>query len=308
MSGLAIPRAETDAAFRARHVGASEVAALFDASPWLTRFELWHRKNGSIATPDFGGDTNQRIEAGIRMEPVILDWASDRWGYERAGAPERLSNDRGLGGHPDRVVTAEDRPGIGILETKTADWLVAKKWGDEPPLNYLLQVQAYMGLAGASWGDLIVLVGGNDLKRFRYEFRPALFVEIERRVADFWNSIRAGDAPAPDFRRDGDAVAAVIGDPDDSIIDLRDDNRAAELAQEWCHARADRDAAIERMEAAKCEMLVKIGASSRALCPGWSVTAGQVKDSPGKLITAEMVGTIIGGRKGYRRFDIKEKE
>jgi predicted phage-related endonuclease len=43
----------SDAAFRASVVGASEVAALFDASPWLTKFELWHRKAGNIAVPDF---------------------------------------------------------------------------------------------------------------------------------------------------------------------------------------------------------------------------------------------------------------
>ena len=32
---------DQDDAFRAEHVGASEVAALFDASPYLTHFELW---------------------------------------------------------------------------------------------------------------------------------------------------------------------------------------------------------------------------------------------------------------------------
>jgi predicted phage-related endonuclease len=42
-----------EAKFRASHVGASEAAALFDCSPYLTRFELWHRKAGNIATPEF---------------------------------------------------------------------------------------------------------------------------------------------------------------------------------------------------------------------------------------------------------------
>lgn len=65
--------------FRAAHIGASEVAALFEASPWLTRFELWHRKNGTVATPEFGG--NNRVEAGIRLERAVLDWACDEYGY-----------------------------------------------------------------------------------------------------------------------------------------------------------------------------------------------------------------------------------
>jgi predicted phage-related endonuclease len=42
-----------EAKFRAEHVGASEVAALFDCSPYLTCFELWHRKAGNISTPAF---------------------------------------------------------------------------------------------------------------------------------------------------------------------------------------------------------------------------------------------------------------
>jgi hypothetical protein len=136
-----------DDKFRREHVGASEVAALFDASPYLTHFELWHRKRGNIATPDFMADgmpNNERIEAGIRLEPAIIEWACDKWGYERRETPLHLSNGKGLGGHPDQLVTDPER-GPGLLEIKTADWLVAKKWGDEPPLHYLLQAQSYAG-------------------------------------------------------------------------------------------------------------------------------------------------------------------
>src|SRR3546814_11306540 len=41
-----------DDAFRSSVVGASEVSALFGCNPWLTEFELFHRKTGTIATPD----------------------------------------------------------------------------------------------------------------------------------------------------------------------------------------------------------------------------------------------------------------
>ena len=150
-----------DDAFRSSVVGASEVAALFDASPYVTRFELWHRKVGNVATPDFGG--NERIEAGIRLEPVIIDWACDKWGYAKAETPKRLDNRNGLGGHPDQLVVCPDR-GSGLLEVKTADWLVAKSWGEEPPLHYQLQAMSYMGLAGVTWGDIVILVGGNELR------------------------------------------------------------------------------------------------------------------------------------------------
>lgn len=295
--------AGSDEAFRAAHVGASEVAALFDASPFVTHFELWHRKSGTIATPEFGGD--ERIEFGIRLEPVIIDAACDRWAYERLKTPKRLDNGAGLGGHPDQLVNCPER-GFGILEAKTADWLVAKKWGDEPPLHYLLQTQTYMGLAGVTWGDVIVLVGGNELRRYQYEFRPALFAEIEKRVTAFWQSVRANDPPTPDFTRDGAALTEVLGEPTEEIADLRTDNRACDLADEWLAAKAEMKAAEARAEAAKTELMLKIGSAGAAILSRHRIGCNQTKGSPDKEITAAMVGEVIKGRRGYRRFDVKE--
>jgi hypothetical protein len=65
----------TEAQFRASVVGASEVAALFDCSPYLTKFELWHRKKGNIATPEFnarhdnGMPDDERILWGVGSKP-----------------------------------------------------------------------------------------------------------------------------------------------------------------------------------------------------------------------------------------------
>ena len=294
-----------DATFRAQHVGASEVAALFDASPWLTHFELWHRKNGTVATPEFNTGDSERIEWGVRLEPVILQAAYERWGYVPLDEDHRLSNGAGLGGHPDRIVTCPNR-GRGILEVKTADWLVFKKWGDEPPLHYLLQNMSYQGLAGCVWGDQIVLVGGNQLHRFQYDFRPKVYADIERRVTAFWQSVRANDPPKPDFRRDGDTLAAVLGEPDDTLADLRGDNHADDLACNWTEAKARLKEAEAEVEEAKNALLLKIGAASAALLPNHRISCGQTKGSAGTLITADHVGTTIGARKGYRRFDVKE--
>lgn len=294
-----------DDAFRAKVVGASEVAALFDASSWLTHFELWHRKNGTVSTPDFGG--NERIEAGIWLEPAIIDWACDKWGYERRETPARLDNGKGLGGHPDQLVTCPQR-GDGLLEVKTADWLVAKGWGDEPPLQYQLQAVAYMGLAGVEWGDLVILVGGNELRRFQIQFRPKLYAEIEKRVGAFWQTVRDGKPPKPDYTRDGPTIAELYGESDGGLIDLRGDNLACIAAAEFLAADAESKAAAKRRDAAKAELMDKLGANETALLEGFVVKAATVKAIPDTIITAEMVGQTINGRKSYRRFAVKEKE
>lgn len=289
-----------DDAFRTRAVGGSEVSALFDANPWLTRFELWHRKKGNIATPDFGGD--ERIEAGIRLEPVIIDWACDKWGYIKQPTPVRLDNGKGLGGHPDQAATCPER-GDGLLEVKTADWLQAKGWGDEPPLHYQLQAMTYMGLAGAPWADIVMLVGGNELRRFQIAFRPKLFAEIERRTVAFWQSIAANEPPPADYSRDLGPLTELHRNGTDEIVDLTGDNLAAIAAAEYLAADQAMKLAEARRDAAKAELVDKMGDASAALINGFAFRATTVAATPDR---EAQPGEIIRGRKAYRRYTCKE--
>lgn len=291
-----------DDQFRASVIGASEVAALFDASPYLTRFELWHRKNGTIAVPEFAG--NERMEAGVRLEPVIIEWACDKWGYTAAPTPKRLDNGKGLGGHPDQAVICPER-GPGLLEVKTADWLVAKQWGEEPPLHYQLQAMTYMGLAGAAWGDIVVLVGGNELRRFQIEFRPKLFAEIERRVAEFWQTVRHGIAPPADYTRDGDALRELHGAPADAVINLAGDNLAAIAAAEYQAGKELEKQGKARAEAALAELIDKAGDHNVALLDGFTFKVSRIAAVPDREAKP---GEIIKGRKSYCRYTIKEKK
>jgi predicted phage-related endonuclease len=300
-----------EAQFRAQHVGASEVAALFDCSPYLTKFELWHRKQGNIDTPAFnavsddGTPDDERIYWGVRLEAAIIEAAKERYGYIDREQVDRLSNGKGLGGHPDRRVICPER-GPGILEIKTADWLVRKSWGDEPPMHYLLQSQAYQGLDQVEWGDVLVLVGGNKLERFRYTFRPKIYAEIERRVADFWQSIEANDPPPADYTRDLDTITELTREGSDESIDLSADNLAHEAAAAFLFAKEARLEAEKREDAAKAELLDKLGTASVGTLNGFIVRATPVAAVPPTEITADMIGSTIGGRKGYRRISVKE--
>ena len=305
----------SDAAFRASVVGASEVAALFDCSPWLTKFELWHRKNGTIATPEFnarnpdGNPVDSRIHWGVKLEKLIVEEACERWGYEPRETPARLDNGNGLGGHPDKIVWCPERKAEVVLEVKTVDWLARKKWGDEPPAHYLIQPNTYAGLAGTPWADVIVMVlgGSTDLERFQNEFRPKLYAEAEKRVAEFWQSVRDNKPPKPDYSRDGDALAELYGAPGDTIVDLRLDNRMPELMQEYLDAKEVERTAACRVDAAKAEILEKLGANTTALVEGYSCRVPLQAGSPDRVITADMVGTVLKGRAPHRRFYIKER-
>lgn len=306
--------ADNDAIFRASHVGGSEVAALFGESPWLTEFELWHRKKGTIATPEFnavhdGTPENERIYWGVKLEAAIVEAAKERYGYtDRIPATDipPLSNGKGLGGHPDRRVECPTR-GPGLLEVKMADWLVRKSWGDEPPLHYLLQGNSYAGLDGCAWFDILVLVGGNKLERFQYDFRPKLYAETEARVEAFWRSIEENRPPKPDYTRDGATISELYADCDGGVIELKGDNLAHIAAAEYLLADAESKAAAKRRDAAKAELMDKLGTNEVALLDGFVVKAATVKAIPDTIITADMVGKTINGRKSYRRFAVKEQ-
>jgi predicted phage-related endonuclease len=296
-----------DAQFRASHVGASEAAALFDCSPYLTRFELWHRKKGNIDTPEFnelhdGVPDNERIYWGVRLEAAIIEAAKERYGYIDRDQVEKLTNGKGLGGHPDRRVICPER-GPGILEIKTADWLVRKSWGDEPPMHYLLQSQAYQGLDGVQWGDVLVLVGGNKLERFCYDFRPKIYAEIERRVEDFWQSIEANDPPPADYTRDLDTIVDLNRDAGEAHIDLTGDNSAQDAATTFLWAREARLKAEKDEDTAKAELLDKLGAAASATLNGFVVRATAVAAVPDRAAKPD---EIIKGRKAYRRLTVKE--
>ena len=297
-----------DEAFRATHVGASEVAALFPeagGSPWVTAFELWHRKKGNVATPEFAG--NERMLWGVLLEPVVLDEACRRYGWERVETPKRLSNGRGLGGHPDRFVRRTSDGKIGCVEAKAVDWLQFKKWGDEPTLPYLIQPQTYCGLGKVDWCAIVALVGGNELEKWEFDFRPKLYAEIERRVDAFWASIRANDPPKPDYSRDRDTIASLFDDPDEAVIDLMLDNRAAYACADYLAAAADEKDAKARKEAAAAELLDKLGNNAAARIDGFTLRAPLIAEIPERTITAAMVGEKLPGRRAYRRIYVKEK-
>lgn len=304
---------DKDAIFRASHVGASEASALFGCNPWLTEFELWHRKAGNIATPEFnnvnadGSPDDERIYWGVKLEAAIIEGAKERFGYiDRPPADGPLSNGKGLGGHPDRRVICPKR-GPGIVEAKMVDWLVRKGWGDEPPQNYLVQGNTYSGLDDVAWFDILALVGGNKLERFQYDFRPRLYAETERRVEDFWRSIHEGRAPKADYARDGDVIAELYTPGGDEVLDLRGDNLAMSAALEWLEADRVCKEAAGRRDAARAELMDKLGEAGVGLLDGLTIKAPTVAASPDTTITEKMVGQVLKGRKAHRRFSIKEK-
>lgn len=297
-------------ALRRGNVGASEVAALFGVQPAyaMSHWTLWQVKSGRMPEPEVEGD---RPDAGLRFERAAAEWIAEGegWTIGPIGYVQHPTV-RGMGCSPDFRIIGDGPAGDGLLEVKWADWLIHKRqWGDEPPQHVLLQLQAQLACTGMSWGAVGCIVGGNERRVYRYDRRPAIIAEIERRVAEFWRSIDEGREPEVDGS-DSTARALATLYPDDDgeeePADLSGDNELPDLCVQLRTA-SDLRRQYERAEQqAKNGILAKLGEHRAAYCQGFRISAPAVKGTPDRVITEADVGTVIKGRAGHRRLSVKE--
>src|SRR5262245_43234236 len=127
-------------AIRQKYVGGSEIAALFDDSPYLTRLELWLTKRGEVSgdIPD-----NERMFWGRLLEDAIGQGVALRkgWAVENPGGYYTCDDTPGMGCTPDRLImSAPGRDGLGALQIKVVDRFQFKDWEHgQPPMTFLLQ-------------------------------------------------------------------------------------------------------------------------------------------------------------------------
>lgn len=291
---------------RREHCGGSEIAALFGEHKQLTRYELWHQKAGLLPAPDLS--SNDRVFWGTVLEPAIAAGVASKtgWTVRKVRSYYSCRPDLRLGCSLDYEIVAHDR-GPGVLEIKTADWLVAKEWGDEPPLSYELQLQSYLRGTGRNWGVMAVLVGGNDLRLFEYERRPKTIAVIEREVAAFWRSIEEKLAPKPDFERDAESIGRLYGGAAaGKTVDMTGHNRLPELIEEYQRAAGEESANKRARDRTKAEILTIVGDAETVICGAYRLALGAVSGVPDRIVSPEMVGTTIRGRAGYRALRINE--
>ena len=284
---------------RAQNVGASEVAALFDCHDYMTHFELWHQKAGTIPPDDLS--ENDRVFWGSTLEPAIADGVRKRmgWTVRKIRTYWEHPTVKGCAASLDYEIVSHER-GPGILQIKTTDKFAFMDWEDgDPPMQYELQVQQEMAVSGRSWGALAVLVGGNDLQIFIRDRHDPMIEKIEAAVANFWESIRERKEPTPDFDRDLDVIKGLPGfELSKSVIDLSKDNAAHALCAEYMECNAAEKQAKDRKDAIKAELYYKIGDAEKGIVGDYTISA---KMTPGKRIEAY-------DRKPYRNFRLTQKK
>lgn len=313
-------------AMRQQDLTSTECAALFGCSPYATEYELHHRKTGQLEA-EF--EVNNRMVWGNRLEAAIAYGIAEDFGLlvEPFKAYVRIPELRMGSSFDFKIVGLADgftgdetyrdlfrAHGVGIMEVKNVDGLQFKRaWiaeGDdmEAPPHIELQVQHQQEVADLNWTLIAPLVGGNTPRPF-FRLRNREYGELIRaKVAEFWARVDAGQAPEPDYSKDGDTIARMLANDNGQTVDMTGNNRLAELVAEYQNAAADEKAAKARKDAAKAESLMIIGENAKVIGAGFTISAGSVKASQGTLVTEAMVGSYVGGRSGYRGFRVTAKK
>lgn len=297
---------------RIKDVTSTESAALFGMSPYTTRFELWHNKRAGTQS---AFSSNERMDWGNRLEAAIAQGIAEDHGWTISPMKEYMRDpDLRIGSSFDYVITSLDG-GLAHLEIKNVDLYAFKDgwseddWGLQAPEHIEMQVQHQMLVSGFKTAYIGALVGGNRQVLLKRERDEEVIASIKSRIAKFWESVDAGHEPPPTMPEDADALIRLhqYAQPG-KILDASNDVNIASLVARIKVAKAQKANADEDEKIAKAELLAAIGDAEKVVGSDWTISAGQVADTPPMLVTEDMVGTSIGGRAGYRSLRINKRK
>lgn len=283
-------------ALRTLDVTSTESAALFGLSPYITQFELWHRKHDKIAVEL---EPTERMEWGTDLQDSIASSLARRYGVTIRKATEYCRTEESrMGASFDFEITgiADKLPddmllmsmfaehGPALLEIKNVDRLVFRdQWQTneaseiEAPGHIEIQVQHQLHVKDRAWAAIGVLVGGNTGRILVRRRDLEVGASLESRIIEFWKSVDDGIEPAPQFPGDAAFVTKLYGYAEpNKVFDGRGNPELVEFAQAYCAAADAEKMAKEDKDVAKAKLLQTIGDAERAYLDGYTISAATV--------------------------------
>jgi predicted phage-related endonuclease len=292
--------------FREHNVGGSEIASLFYQwllpdhtqaifhmfepipegavclgclGPYKTGYRLFEEKVGRVLPEDL--TEVERVQAGKFLEPSIAAWSEFRWKWKLRKTRRYLTHDSvpGWGASLDYELEAKTWPPV---EMKAVDWLVFKReWvADDkepdvvltPPLHINLQLQTQIGVTSAQTGWIVVVVGGNELKRGEIKRHEPTQARIESAIRAFWRAVHRNDVPERYADMDSVAEVYAVGIHLEEPIDLSDDPVLPQLCRGYKRWKRHADFVEQTLDNMKARIAGRMGQASRAAVAGWRIT------------------------------------
>lgn len=289
-------------ALRAEDITSTEIAALFNLSPYKTALEVFSEKTGTL---EDSFKENERTTWGNRLQDAIAAGVAEDngWTVQKRTCYTRIT-ERRIGSSFDFEIVGDPR-GPGLLEIKNVDSLVYRqKWEEfdgvvEAPQHIELQLQHQLLVSGFQWGVIVALVGGNTVKLIERQANPEIQNAILDACARFWVAVDEGKAPNPIYPRDAKVITRMnqYAEAGTEAV-ISDDSPVNEFVAQYNEASAAEKTALEAKEEAKAKILEAIGSTAKVYGPNWTISASEVG-------AKEIPATI---RKSYRTFRITNKK
>lgn len=196
---------------RTKSIGSSDVAAIFNESPWISPYELWREKIGQPLRHRH----SKAMDEGRKAEKYILQRFCDDYGMSIKRYTEPIF-------HADYPWLSTTPDGIGPMAAKVEHLFAGKEvyveakrvsrqafkshdWGeegtDEIPKYYVMQGQHGLFVSGLQHAVYPVSVDG-DHKEFLLERNSKLQAVMLDGCKQFWDMVKQKKEPAIDWNDD----------------------------------------------------------------------------------------------------------
>lgn len=296
---------------RKQDVSSTQVAALLGASPYRSRFALWHlKRSGTDADPFV---PNNATKWGKRLQNVVaLGICEDEgWQCEDLSFFYLRDPDLRIGASMD-VKAICPNAGPGLLEIKTTAYFdESRGWfKDTAPVDYEMQLQTQMHLAirdgqDIRWGAIGALDGRKEVRIYRRAYDPQFGQILDDEARKFWNSIAANDEPDPDYKMDAALIRLLQGPIKVGVtVDLSKNNNAHRVLEDYLKTdesykavKKQSDALDEGRKALKTELHHLAGPAEAVIIGGTRIGMKETTIAPRQ-------------QDGYsfRRFDVKTSQ
>lgn len=258
-------------ALRRKHIGASDIAALFNCgnSYTPTLNELYHEKRGNLPP-----DTKPNLLAmlGKAMEPVVAFIVTDihNWKLEPCEFYHVHPEHPALGCTLDYYIV-ESEHGPGIMEIKNVQQWTPAWTQNRAPDHVELQIQHQFLVANAArraenlrpfeWGCIASMHAGNpeDIRIMMRKPDPKVHKHIIERGNAFMADVAAGKEPpiigSEDYGHINDLFKFAEEEPDPDPLDLRGDYIIDTHIAEWLEAQKNSKATEMKVKEMKTRIL-----------------------------------------------------
>ena len=233
---------------RSKLVGGSDIAAVMGLSRWKTPLALWAEKTGRIIN-----DLSkfEAVEIGTELEEYVSRKFTRKSGVKLKVDNRTFTHTRYpyMVAHIDRWVVGED----ALFEAKTCSAWKEKEWGGEDiPIEYVLQVNWYMGIVRKSKAYLAVLIGGQKFIWKEVKFDSELFEQQVAAAQVFMEQFVLTDVAPMAMAGDSDTLLGLFPVAKEAALSV--EGSAAEQLNEWIEERSGCIEAIKHAEE-ECEAL-----------------------------------------------------